>query len=485
LNVVLKQLKFYYSIQSEEIYMALAELRRKLQILAPPREQWTAVDQALYGPEDLYRVDSGTAEQLRFQAIKVSFDHHFKNNGFYQRYCRQEGVTPFDIQRPEDLVRIPLISDIFFKDYPTGVDFYHWLQKIASIKLPEVRFRKRNPSFDEVIEALSEHDVTVTFTSGSSGRYSFFPRDALTWMRQRYSFACSGIELIRSEYETADPTFFRLNAFPNPTKTFLFSGKIAIATYGTVFDQENVEYLIDRKVTTDTLRIAMGRGRGFKENLLGRLAKIGRKKMVADFGRKIETYAGSGKKLVIAAPPFLVSALLSTLEDQGRKLQLGKNVWLGTAGGWKIPTGGVLLDKNWRARIVHLLGIPEDQIRDVYGMSECSAFFPDCEGHYKHIPQSIVYPLVVDEELRPLDYGYFGRLALLDPLPNSYPGFIITSDRVKILKSCPICDRPGPVFDNDISRIIGAEDRGCAAIAREQMILEKEKNFRPRSFSLG
>ncbi|MEW6187762.1 MAG: hypothetical protein AB1585_18685 [Thermodesulfobacteriota bacterium] len=465
--------------------MSLAEVRHKLQILIPPEDQWTAVDRALYGPEDLYRVEKETAEQLRFEAITYSFHYHFCNNRFYRRYCQEEGIVPSDIKAPSELVRIPLITDTFFKDYPAGVEFYHWLQKISTVKIPEVSFSKKNPSFDEIIETLAGEGFIVTFTSGSSGRYSFFPRDTLTWMRQRYSFARSGVELIRSEYLSGNPAFFRLNAFPNPAKTFLFSGKIAIAAYGTVFDKENVEYLIDRKVTTDTLRIAMGRGRGFKEKLLGRLAKINRKKMVAQFGRKIEAYAGQGKKLVIAAPPFLVADLLSTLEAKGRKLHLGKNVWLGTAGGWKVPTGGVMLDKSWRERIGELMGIPEEQIRDVYGMSECSAFFPDCEGHYKHIPHSFVYPFVVDEELHPLDYGQLGRLAFLDPLPNSYPGFIITSDRVKILKSCPVCDRPGPVFDNDISRIIGAEDRGCAAIAREQMTQALEKGFVPGGSTRG
>lgn len=455
--------------------MASAELKRRLEVLVHPKDQWTPVDEALYGVDDLYRVETGRAEQLRFEALKYSFAHHYKNNGFYHKFCRQEGVEPADIKEPSDLVHIPLIPDTFFKDYPVGVDFYNWLQKIASVKLPKVEFKHRNPSFDEVIEAFLESGVTVTFTSGSSGRFSFFPRDALTWLRQRYSFANSGVEIIRSEFEGGYPQFFRLNAFPNPTKTLLFSGKIAIATYGTVFDKENVEYLIDRKVTTDTLRIAMGRPKGLKEKLMARFVKISRQKMVAQLGQKIEFYAGQGRKLVIAAPPFLIENLLSLLESQGKKLELGNSVWLGSAGGWKNPTGGVLLDGRWRARIEAILGIPEKQIRDVYGMSECSAFFPDCEGHYKHIPQSIVYPFVLDDDLKPMSYGHFGRLAFLDPLPNSYPGFIITSDRVKILNSCPVCDRPGPVFDNNISRIAGAEDRGCASIAREQITQKLEK----------
>lgn len=77
--------------------MASAELKRRLEILVLPRDQWTPVDKALFGVEDLYRVETGRAEQLRFEALKYSFDHHYRNNGFYHRFCRQEGVGPADL----------------------------------------------------------------------------------------------------------------------------------------------------------------------------------------------------------------------------------------------------------------------------------------------------------------------------------------------------------------------------------------------------
>ena len=82
-------------------------------------------------------------------------------------------------------------------------------------------------------------------------------------------------------------------------------------------------------------------------------------------------------------------------------------------------------------------------------------------------------PLVLDEDLNPLGYNQFGRFAFIDPIPYSYPGFIITGDRVKILENCPICEREGPVLDIEVTRLPGVEGRGCAAVMADLMQQEE------------
>ncbi len=52
--------------------MSSADLKLRLATLVRPRDQWTPVDEALYGVEDLYRVETGRAEQLRFEAFNVT-----------------------------------------------------------------------------------------------------------------------------------------------------------------------------------------------------------------------------------------------------------------------------------------------------------------------------------------------------------------------------------------------------------------------------
>ncbi|KAA0009542.1 MAG: hypothetical protein FE037_05600 [Thermoplasmata archaeon] len=94
------------------------------------------------------------------------------------------------------------------------------------------------------------------------------------------------------------------------------------------------------------------------------------------------------------------------------------------------------------------------------------------EGHYLHLPTTFYYPLVVDKNMEPVDYGEYGRFAFLDATTYSYPGFIVTGDRVRMLEHCPVCDRPGPVLEPEVKRARGEEVRGCAEEVRRMLSLE-------------
>jgi len=91
------------------------------------------------------------------------------------------------------------------------------------------------------------------------------------------------------------------------------------------------------------------------------------------------------------------------------------------------------------------------------------------EGHYLHAPYSYFKPLVLDKEFHPVGYGEWGRFAFLDAAAFSYPGFIITGDKVKLLERCPVCDRSGPVLEPEVKRAQGEEIRGCAEEMRKML----------------
>jgi hypothetical protein len=393
--------------------------------------------------------------------LQYSFRHHYENNRFYRKYCETEKISPEDIRQPADLTRIPLIPDKFFKDYPPGTEFIEWLGKIATGGLPDAGLSRLSHSFQRIMEALEREGMLVTFTSGTSGRFSFFPRSRLTWARQQCSFAYAMLTIIG---EVFDPGRLYMQVAPHPLKTYLFIGKITVPAYGILCLAENATFLMDRWITPDSVRLSSGKTHGIKEWFQSRLFKAAGARLVETFVRKLELNARKGQQLVLGGPPALINSVFSRLEEKGRSLDLGEKGTLITGGGWKLSGANRLTQTQWRHKAQKILGIPDERCRDIYAMSECSAVFPECEGHYKHVPHSIVYPVVLGDDLKPVGYGQWGRFAFLDPLPASYPGFILTGDRVKLLESCPVCHRIGPVIDSEISRMPGMENRGCAGI---------------------
>jgi phenylacetate-coenzyme A ligase PaaK-like adenylate-forming protein len=450
------------------------ELSQRMKHVIPPKKQWSPVDEALYGVTDIFYVEKNKAESLRWEALKYAFSHHYHNNEFYRRFCQNDGITPDDLKSPADLSKIPLIPDTFFKDYPQGDGFLQWLGKVYTGTLPEIRL-KNNPSFQDAMEALYEQGVTVTFTSGTSGRFSFFPRNKLTWMRQQYSFACACLDILGKRY---DPERILMQVAPNPRKTFIYIGKVMEIGYRSVFAEGNIYYLLDREITPDTIRIAKGLTHGVKERVMFEAGKFVQKRTAASFVKRLQQFARENKRIVLAGAPSVMYSVISTMEEKGERLNLSDNSIVATGGGWKLPAGAPISNQQFREKIHQMLGVPDERCRDLYGMSECSAFFMGCEGHYKHIPHSILYPMVLGDDMKSLGYGQYGRFAFLDPLADSYPGFIITGDRVKILESCPVCKRIGPVIESDVSRMTGTEDRGCSTTLGQMFVKQMSQESR-------
>ena len=77
--------------------------------------------------------------------------------------------------------------------------------------------------------------------------------------------------------------------------------------------------------------------------------------------------------------------------------------------------------------------------------------------------------------IKGIGYDEWGRFAFLDPIANSYLGYIITGDRAKLLEKCPVCGKPGSVLESNITRMVGAEAKGCANLMRGLMAEEFKK----------
>ena len=433
-----------------------------------PRESWNSVEKALFTHKSFFS-DYEKTQDLMFSAVKHSFKHHFDNNVLYRRVCEVNDVTPDKIKSKDDFNKIPLLPDTFFKDYPEGKGYLNWLKTIFTGSIPKVDFKNDAPAHDEVIDGFNKKGVNIMFTSGTSGRFSFIPRDTISWSRVRYSAMKSVIELM-----SYDPDDSAILLIPDPRQTNLTIASLFGIAYD-LYNPKNIHVALDIKITTQFLRMQRDETIGLREKIkakaMSKISPIVQKKSDSKMIDLLEQAEKQGKRLNIGGPPFWLDRILERMKQEGRSTNLESSQVL-TGGGWKADEHKRTSEEIFRKKVEDVLGIPQNHYRDVYAMSECSSVFLSCEEHYKHIPPLIV-PFALDEELKPVGYNVSGRFAFIDPLPDSYPGFIITGDRVKILEHCPGCDREGPVLDVEVTRLPGVEGRGCAAVMAELMQQEE------------
>ena len=434
-----------------------------LQQLIPPKDTWDPVDALLYGA-DTYFTNYQEAYARLLPAIRHSFQHHYTHNAFYHRLCDAEHITPDQIKTHDDLHKIPLLPDTFFKDYPAPEKFPGWLQTITSTTLPTPSLGL-HPTHDDVIAAYQKAGIHIMFTSGTSGRFSFVPRDDTSWNRVKYTAMKCVTELM--DYQTTDHVILLI---PNPQLTNLTIASLFGIAYDLYPGNVNVS-LETTQITTQLLRLQQADAIGLTEKLkakaLTTLSPLVYKHADQRMITLLEHLQDQGHNVIIGGPPFWLNRLLDRIHTDDHHLTFPNGQIL-TGGGWKTEESTRLTEPTFRTKVHQTIGIPDHRYHDVYAMSECSSVFLSCHDHYKHVPPTIL-PLVLDDTLTPLPPGKTGRFAFLDPLPRTYPGFIITGDQVTLRDHCPACHHEGPVLDTEVTRLPGSEGRGCAAVMAELM----------------
>jgi hypothetical protein len=425
-------------------------------------QQGTPLYDALVKPKDLFRVPLAEAEKLQYACIKQAFVHHYNNSKFYHNFCKEQKVTPDDIKTNQDLSKIPLISDKFFKDYPPGKDFAFWLANIYTGELPQITIRQKKPTYDDVIKAYNEAGVIVSYSSGTGGRYTFIPRNIQTFLNAEYALAKT---LVGMAYPLWKYDSYGYLLMPNPKKNFIFAGK-ALEIYFDAIKEVNVA--IDREVTTELVQITMGNTKGLKSDLVRYFSYRQQKKMIDNIIMWLEKHAATKDTITLLGAPYILYAVMEKLKNQGKSFDFANRGGVATGGGWKGLRN--ITSKEFRTEVNKVLGISEKFVFDVYSMVEGNGWMIHCpEGHYLHAPYTYYKPLVLDNEYKPVGYGEWGRFAFLDGIATSHPSFVITGDQVKLLEHCPVCDRPGPVLEPEVKRAKGEDVRGCAEEVRRML----------------
>lgn len=414
-----------------------------------------------------YHIDEKTARESRFKAAQEAHQNYFDHVKVYHQTCRHLGINR-DLANIKDLLQL-LSPDRIFKSYD-----YSWILNDDYARLTNwVSTIYHKPidancdgvrSLDKWIELMHSNGVKITYSTGTSGRFSFVPRDEITHRRFTESMMIGGNILLGSRHL---PIFFM--GFSKGYNTFIMGFNEGQKRYST---EGETHYLFDEFLSSDMLRIRMGFTKGFKEELkrklTSRLAPTVYRRAIAGMARRLSRY--EGKDVCFGGAPFMMNDLADrVLED--KPLHLGDRSFIGSGGGWKAAEEKRLDRPTFDKKMQEAFGIPPERSFDTYGMTEMNSTASECPEYRKKHFQPWLQPIILDENLDPLNRVgeedgevVEGRFAFLDLLADSYPGFIITGDKLKIDFGGCKCGRTGPVIIDEIHRMPAAEGRGCAGV---------------------
>lgn len=182
--------------------------------------------------------------------------------------------------------------------------------------------------------------------------------------------------------------------------------------------------------------------------------------------RRLRGYAEQKSPVRILGVPSFIYELLQALENE-EPIRLPANSYLLTGGGWKAAEDKSVTRAEFRRLVTERLGIPDENMRDGFGMAEHSAPYIECRHHRFHVP---VYNRILvrePETLEVLPPGKQGLLEFITPFNAMMPNLAILSTDIGYLDPEPCgCGWKAPTFTL-VGRGGLVKHKGCAITAAE------------------
>ncbi len=310
----------------------------------------------------------------------------------------------------------------------------------------------------------------MLYSSGTSGKLSFVPRDEATWLAYR----ANGPSYLMQRVIELDLDFSRMDGVVLGFR----GGRMGIQRAGVELSRFLVRmtYLYDADVSADALRSALrpssaiATAHGGEETApaerAARLTGSDDERRVA-YARILDALACATREdraVYLFGAPYQVNELASAAREAGLPPLSARSV-VNLGGGWKSFEGTRVDAAALAERIERDLGVPRARQLEAYAMVELDSPLMRCtEGRY-HVPP-LLEPVLFDESLAPLpdDCEAAATFGFLNPTAESYPGFLVTGDRLRLARqTCP-CGLVGPTVLGDVRRAPGREVRGCGGI---------------------
>ena len=167
---------------------------------------------------------------------------------------------------------------------------------------------------------------------------------------------------------------------------------------------------------------------------------------------------------LVGFPAFALKLTEEFKRRYGRYPKLNPESSVVTGGGWKTLADEAIDKKVYRGILAANLGIPVENVRDLFGMVEHGVPYVDCKLGNFHIPN---YGRVIVRHpgtLEPLGCGKKGLLQFMTPYLTSYPSLSVLSSDFGLVRERCTCGLAGPVLE--IHGRAGVKKlKGCAISA--------------------
>ncbi len=169
---------------------------------------------------------------------------------------------------------------------------------------------------------------------------------------------------------------------------------------------------------------------------------------------------------LLGIPSFLFD-LVTEVRRLGTPIQLppGSKVIIG--GGWKAKEDKKVTKAQFQVQVSEALGIPVDEMFDLYGMAEHSAPYLSCKKHRHHVPVFNRILIRDPETMQVARPGQIGLIELITPYNAMMPNLALLSTDLGYLHPDPCgCGWQSPTFE-----ILGrggiSKHKGCAITAAD------------------
>ncbi len=437
-------------------------------------------------------VDWQLLQELRTRAVLANHAYYYQHIPAYQNLANQAGINaPADIAQVRQHLMLP---DEIFKSYNQ-----HWLDERnfnqMNAWLSEIFHRRVEvdlagvTSLDGWIERLDQHGIRLVYSSGTSGSFSFIPRDEANWAWFRMASTCYLASLLM--YQKVGAWWQRLGVrlasrWLAPQQFAALAGSQGAADYDAFFLDfsggrtgnqmlarelsplfRRHVFLYEAAFSPSVVRLVVRGARTEEEQAqVTRLQALVVDKKEENYHRLIQQIRAScavGQKVFIFGTPQLYSELCLLVQQDAVPIPLRPGSLLLFGGGWKTFTGERISRPELLSRMSNAFQLPAERILEGYSMTEINAFMLRCDFGRFHIPPYIE-PVLYQPDLSVMEpQTGRGILGFLDPLALAYPGFIISGDEVVLVNGdCP-CGLGGPAV-TEISRASAREVKGCAGI---------------------